>query len=194
MIWGSTGFEPSPLTIEIRSPIKKLFLKFLILIVGYPVYLGDLWHGERTNKNRAGFFKNLGGGQHGFIPHPSPWRYLISSEPKMMGGENLFFPVMGDLNAVGGISHYHGGLSTQMVYHYVISTKVDLKIYVYVVVNQAIWRDLLSHNEQYHSVCPSFESIVMTMEILVFIHLWVWGDWPPHFTFGFGGVGTISEN
>ena len=68
---------------------------------------------------------------HGFIPPPSPWGDLQVLEVKMMGGEILFFPVMGGLRLSGGLPIIMGGLSILIVYYYAISKKVDQKIHVY---------------------------------------------------------------
>ena len=48
-----------------------------------------------------------------------------------MGGEILFFPVMGGLRLSGGLPIIMGGLSILIVYYYAISKKVDQKIHVY---------------------------------------------------------------
>ena len=65
-----------------------------------------------------------------FHPPPSAWGDLQVFEPKIMGGEILFFPVMGGLRLSGGFPIIMGGLSILIVYHYAISTKVDQKIHV----------------------------------------------------------------
>ena len=64
-------------------------------------------------------------------PPPSPWGDLQVLEPKMMGGEILFFPVMGGLRLSGGLPIIMGGLSILIVYHYAISTEVNQNNYVY---------------------------------------------------------------
>ena len=48
-----------------------------------------------------------------------------------MGGEILFFPVMGGLRLSGGLAIIMGGLSILKVYHYAMNTKVDQRIHVY---------------------------------------------------------------
>ena len=50
---------------------------------------------------------------------------------KIIGGEILFFPVMGGLRLSGGLPIIMGGLAILIVYHSAISTKVDQKIHVY---------------------------------------------------------------
>ena len=55
---------------------------------------------------------------------------LTSFRAKNVGGR-IFFPSHGGIKAVEVTSHYNGGTFLLIVYHYVISTKVDQKMNVY---------------------------------------------------------------